>query len=262
MSDSFFAGLGGTLSADIAVPEHERELRFYARVLGTGESPLWREDLMNSHGHPIIGLGERVEAYAHLPLQWMPHFQVADVATSAACALQLGGRELMHEKDDEGKSLWAVLQDPNGAAFGIIPVVAREALPSAEGTEPNAGGTPAGRIAWVDLTVPDALTSRAFYRQVVGWTAADDAGGRAADSSMLGEGGTPAAGIHQLGDLAPDRPPVWIVHLPVGDLAESLRRVHDEGGEVLTTLEDSHGAASAAVIQDPVGACLALVQGG
>ena len=27
----------------------------------------------------------------------------------------------MHGKDDDGKSQWAVLLDPNGAAFGIIP---------------------------------------------------------------------------------------------------------------------------------------------
>jgi hypothetical protein len=38
-------GVGGVPSADIAVPEHERELQFYSRVLTTGERPRWREDL-------------------------------------------------------------------------------------------------------------------------------------------------------------------------------------------------------------------------
>jgi predicted enzyme related to lactoylglutathione lyase len=113
--------VGGILSADIAVPEHEREVRFYSRVLTTGEKPLWREDLMNNLGMPIVGLGARSEEYGHLPLQWMPHIQVADVAASVKLALDLRGSELMHGKDDDGKSQWAVLLDPNGAAFGIIP---------------------------------------------------------------------------------------------------------------------------------------------
>jgi len=98
------SGVGGVLSADIAVPEHDRELRFYSGILTTGSSPLWREDLMNSAGIPIIGLGERSATYADIPLQWMPHIQVADVAASAERALARGGRELMHHKDDVGQS--------------------------------------------------------------------------------------------------------------------------------------------------------------
>ena len=57
MSTPFAPRVGGILSADIAVPEHERELRFYSRILTTGESPFWREDLMNNLGTPIVGLG-------------------------------------------------------------------------------------------------------------------------------------------------------------------------------------------------------------
>jgi len=104
MSDSFVPRVGGILSADIAVPEHEREVRFYSRVLGTGETPLWREDLMNNRGMPIIGLGARSAELEDLPLQWMPHIQVADVAASVERALDLSGRELMHGKDEDGNS--------------------------------------------------------------------------------------------------------------------------------------------------------------
>jgi predicted enzyme related to lactoylglutathione lyase len=133
MSNPYVPRIGGVLSADIAVPEHERELRFYSSVLTTGENPLWRDDLMNNLGMPIIGLGARTEEYADLPLVWMPHIQVADVAASVERALALNGSEIMHGKDDDGNSLWAALFDPNGAAFGIMPVVPEEALPQPEG---------------------------------------------------------------------------------------------------------------------------------
>jgi uncharacterized protein len=48
MSDPLVPRVGGILSADIAVLEHERELSFYSRVLTTGDKPLWRDDRMNS----------------------------------------------------------------------------------------------------------------------------------------------------------------------------------------------------------------------
>jgi hypothetical protein len=58
MNNPFVPRVGAVFSADIAVPEHGREVRFYSRVLSTGANPLWwEEDLMNNLGMPIIGLG-------------------------------------------------------------------------------------------------------------------------------------------------------------------------------------------------------------
>lgn len=265
MRDPFVPRIGGILSADIAVPEHERELRFYTRVLCTGEHPLWREDLTNSLGMSVIGLGERSAEYDFLPLQWMPHIQVADVATSVARTLELGGSELMHGQDDDGDSQWAVLLDPNGAAFGIIPVVPPEAMPAADDAASHDPAAGAGRIAWLDLTVADAGAARDFYRQVVGWSTQDvemeDASGGYADYNMLGDDGAPAAGVCHARGANLGLPSVWMIYLPVGDIAESLRRVDEGGGEVIKATRGDAGAFVYAVIQDPVGACLALVPG-
>ena len=261
MSAAFVTGLGAVLSADIAVPEHEREKRFYSRVLSTGANPLWREeDLMNNMGIPIVGLGARSDELAHLPLQWMPHIQVADVGASVRRALELGGTAPMHAQDKDGNSQWAVLVDPNGAAFGVIPLVPAEALPPAS---PDAA--PMGRIAWLDLTVPDASSTRDFYREVVGWSVEEvemkDGGERYADYNMLHEDGTPAAGVcHARGGNA-GLPAVWMLYLPVGDLAESLRRVEAEGGKILKTMQGAGGAYVYAAIEDPVGVNLALAPG-
>lgn len=262
MNAIFVPRVGGVLSADIAVPEHERVVRFYSRVLGTGEEPLWREDLMNNWGMPVIGVGARSAEHADLPLQWMPHVQVADVAASAERALALGGTELMDGKSDDGTSQWAVLADPNGAAFGVIPVVPDEAL-SAGDVASRDGAAPVGRIAWLDLTVSAASATRDFYRQVVGWSARDlEMGGTSApysDYNMLGADGHPAAGICHARGVNQDLPPVWMIYLPVGDLAESLRRVGEEGGWVIKATRGSNGRYADAAIRDPVGAALFLV---
>jgi uncharacterized protein len=264
MSDPFVPRIGGVLSADIAFPDHERAVRFYSRVLTTGADPLWREDLMNSLGLPVIGLGSQAGEYAHLPLQWMPHIQVADVAASVQRAQDLGGDVLMHSRDDQGNSQWAVLRDPNGAAFGIIPVIPTEAIPpETEAASPGAAAQ-AGCIAWLDLTVSDAAATRDFYRRVVGWGVRDvamkDADNGYADYEMLGDDGTPAAGVCHARGVNADLPPVWLIYLPVSDLPESLRRAREEGGAVVKEVRGGDGRVVYAVVQDPAAAYFVLCQ--
>ena len=259
---------GGVLSADIAVPDHERELAFYSTILTTGTAPLWRADLMNNLGNPVIGLGARTPQYEALPLQWMPHIQVAarvgvdhlelgaarvadDLAASAASAIDMGGRELMHGKDDNGQSQWAVLTDQYGAAFGVIPVVDEE-------LESRGRNERIGCISWLSLTVPDASASRDFYQQVVGWNARpienQNAACDGADFEMRIDNETAAAEIRQFRREQNGIPSVWLIHLPVDDLSESLRRVQAGGGEVIQEFAE----AKWAVIRDPVGVYLAL----
>lgn len=250
---------GRVLSADIAVPEHERVVAFYSRVLSTGEAPLWRDDLMNSVGIPIIGVGERVAAYDHLPLQWMAHIQVLDVAESVARALELGGHELMHDPN----SRWAVLRDPNGATFGIIPSVTSDASSTTDDASPEPPER-VGRIAWLDLTVPDAVGTREFYEAVVGWSARDlqmeDTDGPYSDYVLSSSDGRAVAGVCHARGVNRGLPLAWMIYLPVGDLAESLRRVAEGGGEVVRSSGSGDDLAYA-VIRDPVGAHLALVPG-
>ncbi len=253
MTLSHVPGVGRIPSADIAVPEHDRELTFYANILGTGSHPLWREDLISDSGTPIIGLGKWSSEYADLPLQWMPHVQVADVARSAGRAVDRGGRELMHQKDDRGQSQWAVLLDPNGAAFGIIPVVDSEATPPTSG----------GRIAWLDLTVSDAPATRDFYQDVVGWAAheveMEDADGVYSDYVLCTSEGNEVAGICHARGVNENLPPVWMICLPVGDLPESVVRARESGGEIVDSRKGSSGEYVYVVVRDPVGVCLALV---
>ena len=245
MRNPFFLGVGGVLSADIAVPDHERELGFYSKVLTTGSAPLWRDDLTNNQGTPIIGLGPRSPEYEALPLQWTPHFQVSDVAASAARTLELGGQELFHGKGENGESQWAALVDPAGAAFGVIPIVADQSY--------NVSDLDSiGHISGLSLVASDVSSMCDFYEQVVGWSAAsaDTEGG----FEMQRPDGVAAAEICPVNDNNKSIPPAWILSLPVDDFDESLRQVREGGGEIVKEVT----GAGHAVIRDPVGVYVAL----
>ena len=62
MSGPFAPGVGAVFSADIAVPEHEREMRFYSRVLSTGETAALARDGSDEqpgHAHHWLGRAQR-----------------------------------------------------------------------------------------------------------------------------------------------------------------------------------------------------------
>ena len=245
MQNPFFHGVGGVLSADIAVPEHERELNFYSNILTTGSTPLWRDDLTNNQGIPIIGLGIRSPEYEALPLQWMPHFQVADVSASAARTLELGGQELMHGKGDDEQSQWAVLVDPTGAAFGVIPAIADK-------SNAQSHADSISYISGLSLVVSDVASTCEFYKQVIGWSATS---ANIEDGfEMLRADGAAAVQICLMNDDNKSIPSVWILSLPVDDFEESLRRVRNGGGEIVKEVSE----AEHAVIRDPVGVHIAL----
>jgi predicted enzyme related to lactoylglutathione lyase len=217
---------------------------------------------MNNLGMPIIGLGALSPEYADLPLHWMPHIQVADVAASVQRAVDLGGSVLMQANVGDEGGQWAVLLDPNQAAFGIIPVVTPGAIAQQGGAPSFEAATPVGRINWLDVTVPDASATCDFYRRVIGWSGEvvemHEGDARYVDYKMLGEDGTALAGIRHARGVNAGLPPVWMIYLLVDNLAESLRRVEEEGGNIIQTMRGDDGKHRNAVVQDPVGAYFGL----
>ena len=257
MNKPFVPRSGGIMSADIAVPQHESEVQFYSQVLSTGESPLWREDLMNNLGMPVIGLGAESSEYPNLPLQWMPHIQVADIASSVKKALELGGSEVLHGKDDDGNSQWAVILDPNGAAFGLIPVVFEDNIPKIDSNKIDGEAGNIGHISWLELTVTNTSKTCDFYQSVIGWNVQKIN----SEYNMHAEDGNPVAGIKYAEGTNQNIPAVWMLYLPVGDIAESLCRVNEQGGNIIKETVNADGIITDAVIRDPVGVNFVLVQG-
>ena len=119
---------------------------------------------------------------------------------------------------------------------------------------------PPGTIAWADLTVPDAPKVRDFYAGVVGWTPGEVSMGDYADYTMAPDGGTPVAGVcHARGPNA-DLPAQWIVYVGVPDLDHSLAQATALGGSVVRAAQDMGSYGRFALVKDPAGAVMALVE--
>jgi uncharacterized protein len=94
-------------------------VRFYESVFG------WTTDEVDTQGGPryvIISNGDRrnggiMDAQEGEPANWMPYFVVTSRDAAADWIGDLGGKDLARMEMPQGKI--AILQDPQGAAFGI-----------------------------------------------------------------------------------------------------------------------------------------------
>ncbi|HEY3349414.1 MAG TPA: VOC family protein [Thermoanaerobaculia bacterium] len=83
---------------------------------GTGGGMTYTEWILG--GKPIGGMMAPPDG-ARVPAHWLPYFAVADCDAAAARAAALGARTYVPPTNIEGTGRFAVLADPQGAAFAI-----------------------------------------------------------------------------------------------------------------------------------------------
>ena len=105
----------------------EPAIAFYETVFGwthseqpDGEGEVYTQ--LEHDGQPIAGALEMSpEIPADVPSYWLIYFTVDDVDARFQTAIELGGREMVAPQDMPG-GRFAIVSDPQGAAFGILNV--------------------------------------------------------------------------------------------------------------------------------------------
>ena len=117
-----------------------------------------------------------------------------------------------------------------------------------------------GSIGWIDLTVPEAESTRDFYSAVVGWKSEPVEMGGYSDFTMSAEGGEPKTGVCHARGTNEGIPPVWMIYIVVADLEASLTACRERGGAIVRKTRDMGGSGRYALIRDPAGAVCALFE--
>ncbi|MBM4193981.1 MAG: VOC family protein [Gemmatimonadetes bacterium] len=118
-----------------------------------------------------------------------------------------------------------------------------------------------GAIGWVDLTVPNAGELRDFYSAVAGWSSQDVKMGDYADYTMRASAdGEAIAGVCHARGSNTGMPAQWLMYVSVPDLDASLAECVKRGGKVYREKKSMGSYGDFAVIQDPAGAVMGLIQ--
>ncbi|MFR0356737.1 VOC family protein [Streptomyces sediminimaris] len=200
-------------------------------------------------GHEVAGIG-RLPPDRRLPVAWTPYLASDDVDVTAETVRLCGGTIGVGPLDAAEAGRLAIGSDPSGAVFGIWQAAGHQ------GTALT--GVP-GTPAWNELLTYESVSVAKFYEAVFGYeeeavVSADF------DYLTLHIDGRPVAGIHGVGHALPrDRGPHWITYFEVADADDTVERLVDLGGHVLTPPRDSaHGRV--ATVADPEGARFCLIE--
>jgi predicted enzyme related to lactoylglutathione lyase len=117
-----------------------------------------------------------------------------------------------------------------------------------------------GTISWVDLATTDTDGAKQFYGGLLGWEFEDNPVPGGGVYTMCKVGGRSVAALNEL--RAEEReqgiPPHWNNYVTVADVDASAAKAAELGGTLVAPPFDVMTAGRMAVVQDPVGAFIAL----
>ncbi|MGH6818694.1 MAG: VOC family protein [Methylovirgula sp.] len=228
---------------------------FYKHVVGWGareaEMPNLRYTLFTAGAVPVAGLmalSPEAGAAGVRP-GWLGYVSVGDVDADVARVEQAGGKVHHAPADIPGVGRFAVLADPQGAAFALF-------KPSEQGQSP-AQMTP-GHIGWHELHAADGGRAFEFYSGLFGWGKGDALNMGPMGIYQLFNAGGPAIG-GTFTKPAQEPTPYWLYYFTVSDIDEAAARVKATGGKVINGPQEVPGGAWTIQGLDPQGAMFALV---
>ncbi len=116
-----------------------------------------------------------------------------------------------------------------------------------------------GNFVWNELISPDPEKSGAFYAALIGWTLRHADMGEAGTYTLFQNDGQDVGGLMAMPPGAPGQAH-WNGYIAVDDLDATLAKVPELGGTVLMPAKDIPDVGRIAVIADPLGAAVSLMQ--
>lgn len=127
---------------------------------------------------------------------------------------------------------------------------------------PHVDGMPLGHPCWIDLATSDSDASRAFYGDLLGWTA--EVGGPEYGGyitfSLDGRVVAGAMDKRNMPDGGGEMPDLWSVYLHVADAAATAQLAVENGATVVVEPMEIPGQGVMGFVQDPTGAAIGLWQ--
>jgi predicted enzyme related to lactoylglutathione lyase len=223
---------------------------FYTKVLPWKTQPSGMPDytLWTSGKTMTGGLMAQPESarQAGAPPSWLVYIGTPDVDATAAAAERLGGKVLKAPADIPNVGRFAVLADPQGAAFAIF----------TPGPMPE-GGAPPTDFSWHELATSDQQGALAFYSELFGWSrgSAHDMG-PAGSYQLIEHGGNQVGGVYKMMDAS--KPPHWLTYISVRSVDRAAAAAKTAGGRVTQEPMEVPGGGRIAHILDPQGGAFAV----
>lgn len=246
---------GKVIWIDLFTADVKAATKFYTETFGwTSEEIKIREVeyiLMRNFGRPVAGLvhrkkvrGENAEGL------WVAYLSVNSISKVIIASKGQGGRVLVEPGVLDGRGGHAVIADPEGSIIGI--------LKSMSGDPPDFQPIP-GDFAWSNLLSRNEDAAARFYSSVFNYDPIQADDPDKVNQYYLTSDDYARIGIAALID-DDDATPGWIHFIRVKNLEKTLNKALGAGAQTLVGPTANLFDGRIAVIADPVGAALGLIE--
>src|SRR4051812_17178858 len=239
---------------ELSSPDQQAAKEFYGPLLGwefedvdMGEAGVYVA--VSVRGDSMAGIAGQMPHLAGHPAFWGAYIAVDDVDAAAARVEPAGGKVEAGPFDVMELGRMASVQDPSGARVNLWQ--AGQSIGSVRVNEP-------GCPIWHELSSPALPVATKFYADVLGvtWEAMPMETGD--DYTCLMVDGRPVAGAFP--PPMEGIPPHWEVYFNVEDADAVAEKAGQLGGKVVQEPWDVPGVGRMAILMDPQGAVLGLMQ--
>lgn len=218
----------------------------------------WKIETSHASGQPydhILCNGDAIGGLRkddRMPACWTSYASVANVDQSHAVAVKAGATSCMPPTDFGGVGRGSVIQDPQGAMLYL--------WDSPHGDRPDRETTPFGDWFWNELWTPDPAAALRFYKTVLGYSHDTMDMGMGTYYVFNSADGKARGGMSK--STTPTAPPMWLPYVHVPDCDACVAKARSLGARnVLLPPMDIPGIGRFAILQDPVGAVIAVIRG-
>jgi uncharacterized protein len=239
---------------ELTTPDVAAARKFYPAITGWGTKEFDKDYTMwTTRGVPFAGifrLGPE-QRQRGIPPNWMPYVDVDNVDETSRKVNALGGKTVHGPQDIPNAGRFAVVQDPQGATFGIY---------KSNTSSQSWDGTPVvGRFSWHELMTTDYKKAFEFYRQLFGWEKTGDEMDMGGGNMyfMYGKKGKMFGGMFNRPPEMASMPPFWMVYVHVKDVKKAVETATKAGASVKQPPMEVPGGMIA-ILGDPQGAGFAV----
>ncbi len=243
--------------ADLVTHDIATAKRFYADLLGwefrQANVPGRNYVIGFNAGHPISGLlqaPEKKQAAKGRP-RWIGYLSVTEVGQALRSVVINGGKILLAPKHLPERGEQAIVRDPEGAVFGV--------MKTSKGDPQDYLAEP-GDWIWAQLLSHDAEQAGKFYRTLADYEVIEDQNSPLPNALILIANGYARATLTTIPESRPSLQPTWLPFVRVTHIRDSVARTDALGGRVLLAPRPDLLQGRLAVIADPSGAALGLIE--
>src|SRR5262245_27667674 len=239
--------------ADLVTDDVLAARKFYARLFGWRFQDTGNYTIGANEERPLCGMFQRPRPAdrSEARPRWFGYISVKDVGRAQRAVTKAGGRIPAEPQKMPKRGEQAVFADPEGAMFGVVK--------SSSGDPPDFLAEP-GDWIWIELLSRDARRAGEFYSGVAGYEIVQNTSStRRADFVFVSEGYGRAVALTVPKDK-PQMKPDWLLFVRVKNLSECLAQVAQLGGKVLLSPNAQLLEGKLAVIADPTGAAVGVME--